>query len=187
MSDKKIQSKFDAKMIGIIVGVALSSMAIGYGVGWLQGNFRVDDALQQVEREQELGVTKLRELDSRLSGELGDVRERSKAQIDELRQARDGFSRQTKLLEARRQLSRVLLNLDDRNFGIAQQHLERASSLIGEAGGEDTDLQALSKTLSEARVVVAGNLQQQRTSFRTHADRFDALLDRATPGSAEAR
>src|SRR5438094_831955 len=58
-------------------------------------------------------------------------------------------------LEARRQLDLTLTALDQRNFGIAQNHLSTAATLLDNAGGGSGDLAALAKQIKAMNVVAA--------------------------------
>lgn len=104
--------------------------------------------------------------------------DREKAKIGELAVARaDLAERDRKItqMEARRQLSLALVALDERNFGIAQQHLAQAGALLS-APGTQGDLSALGGQVKEMSVIAAGDIGQQRARLLDFARRFDVLV-----------
>lgn len=148
MEKKKPKNRPNFKFIAIAVGVALGVGAIAYGVGRLQGYLQSGEPDEAVEQEQAAD-----------EGSAPTCTERAAA------------------LEARRQLGRVLLDLDDRNFGIAQGHLEKSVRSLGKAKMNSREALELLDELRSTKVAVAGDLEKQRSRFREHLDRLDALLD----------
>jgi hypothetical protein len=88
-------------------------------------------------------------------------------------------SKQADLLrfEARRKLHLASIALDDRNFGIAQQHVAAAGRLLtksGTAGG-------LAMELSNAKLVVTEDVGVQRGRVLAWARKLDAALPAIEP------
>jgi F0F1-type ATP synthase membrane subunit c/vacuolar-type H+-ATPase subunit K len=82
--------------------------------------------------------------------------------------------------EARRKLHLALLALDERNFGIAQQHVSEAGGLLtksGPAGG----VPSLAAELSGAKLVATEDLGAQRGRVIGWARKLDAALPAVAP------
>ncbi len=104
--------------------------------------------------------------------------DREKAKIGELAVARADLAERDRgiaQLEARRQLHLALLALDERNFGIAQQHLAQAGTLLS-APGTPADVSTLGGQVKALTVVAAGDIGQQRAQLLDLARRFDVLV-----------
>jgi hypothetical protein len=84
--------------------------------------------------------------------------------------------------EARRQMHLALLALDERNFGIAQQHLRGASEQLN-ASSPASDLQTLARQIGDTSLIAAGNYGGQRLQVIELARRLDALLRPALEGA----
>jgi hypothetical protein len=108
-----------------------------------------------------------------------------RAALDELTNERRKVAERTDLLrrwEARRQMHLALLALDERNFGIAQQHLRGASEQIN-ASSPPSDLQTLARQIGDTSLIAAGNYGGQRLQVIELARRLDALLRPALEGA----
>jgi hypothetical protein len=108
-----------------------------------------------------------------------------RAALDELTNERRKVAERTDLLrrwEARRQMHLALLALDERNFGIAQQHLRGASEQIN-ASSPPSDLQTLARQIGDTSLIAAGNYGGQRLQVIELARRLDALLRPALAGA----
>jgi len=173
--NKPTRSK--AMTIAVNIGIATAALIIGFGIGWVHGYFRVVHVEKLLETEKENGIAKLQEREKQFRTETMSLRDRLNGQIKRVKQERDDISRQVILLESRRQLSLVLLNLDDRNFGIAQQHLNQTANILKGLRHPDMEYQTLTESLEAEKVLVAGNLQKQQSLFRSKLDRFDKLID----------
>lgn len=78
--------------------------------------------------------------------------------------------------EARRELGLALLAVDDRNFGIARDHIRAAATKLRAAGLEDPGTAALAGDIEAADVEVTGDPAPQRARIRSLVDRFDQVL-----------
>lgn len=138
-----------------IVGVVfLAAVAVAYGAGWMQANA--------------MGEAELTEAEMRIA-ELREKLELSQAQADHLKATRAQ-------LEARRYLDMTLASLDSRNFGIAQEHLEHAATLLGASNPTDPKLAQLAKDLEQMDLLAATNLENQREIIQGFVTRFDKAL-----------
>ena len=80
-----------------------------------------------------------------------------------------------KMLEARRQLDLALRAMDDRNFGIAQDHIKQAGQFLSEANVQG-EVAELATQLKKTEVMAATNFEDQRDKVLSLIQRFDALL-----------
>jgi hypothetical protein len=106
---------------------------------------------------------------------LGETRSRLSA----LQVRSDAQAAAINRLEARRHLHLALLALDERNFGIAQQHVETAAARLQAAADSQRsgDAAALSSDIKNTQLLAAGgDLGAQRERVLTFARRLDALL-----------
>jgi hypothetical protein len=133
------------------IGVAAVAVALGaaYGTGRYQGMLTTDAAEKRAsEREIEK---------KRATGEFDAQRDRA------LR------------LEARRRLDLALRSVEERNFGVAEQHLAKAKVLIGRAKG-DAALDKLAADIGEAKLPATDDLASTRDKLRGYLVAFDAAL-----------
>ncbi len=129
----------------ILVVGTLIALAMAYGSGLGQGN--------------------------RAARKARDARDAAEVKLSMARtevSARDAILRQ---LEARRQMHLALLALDDRNFGIAQQHLSGAANLL--STGANASLAGQIKAVS---IVAAGDMGQQRQQILDFTRQLDSSL-----------
>lgn len=141
----------------LVVSFLLSvvAVAVAYGVGRLQG--------WQTTRQAEATIESLQQGNKEASKECG------------AKLAAQG--RRVERLEARRQLSIALLSLDERNFGIAEQHIELAAKLLRKSESDpQSELRAISEGLSKFRLVATENLAQQRETMFSWARRIDEVV-----------
>jgi uncharacterized protein HemX len=83
-------------------------------------------------------------------------------------------------LEARRRLHLALVQLEQRNFGIAEQHLTAAGALL-EKSKPEADLGQLRTELAGARLKASDDIAAQRAKIAAWAARFDELSPPAAP------
>lgn len=169
------------KIILILVAAGLVLAGVGYGAGRIQGHMALKDAETTHLRAQETATKELSDVRGDLRQELAEVRTEAEQERGRLESKVATVSNRMERLEARRQLDRVLLSLDDRNFGIAQSFLENAVARLTKVQETSEAEDALIKTLAEDNVIVAGNLQTQRSRIREHINSFDTLLDGENP------
>lgn len=126
----------------------LAALGAAYGAGRLQTSQKIDAA-----REETAGVTRAKQATEQTLTE-----ERSKVHR----------------LEARRQVHLALLALEKRNFGIAQEHLERAAKLL--AGHVSGELESVRASLASFKLLATEDLEAQRGRLLEVTRRFDAAL-----------
>jgi hypothetical protein len=144
------------KKVLIGVGVGFVALALAYGVGRLQGSQAV--------------------------GAADDRAEAAAAEREKAEKAVTSEKAVSLQLEARRRLHLALLALDDRNFGIAQQHVAVAAKLIEKSGApKDGDLGKLGEELAKERLVATEDVGTQRGKLLGWAKRFDAAKPPAEP------
>ena len=147
------------KGIAIGVVVALATAGAAYGVGRFQGNVRVADAEQRANAATSASASAMA-----LSSVATDI-ERGKV-------AR---------LEGRRRLHLAIIALDDRNFGIAQDHLTAARAHFGSAKGKDPELDKLGTEIEAFKIVATDDVGEQRKKVLEWAKRLDELMPPAKP------
>ncbi|MDP2210338.1 MAG: hypothetical protein Q8J63_01205, partial [Candidatus Aquicultor sp.] len=91
------------------------------------------------------------------------------------------------LMQARAALYRTAVDLDRRNFGIANTHLQEAATALrkidDESGGLNlARLNTLQSAISETDINVAVNLQEQRAKVLGFTDELNALVPESTDG-----
>lgn len=138
--------------LAVIAGlVALVAVAVAYGVGRMQMTPKVKGA-QAAASSAAAGA---RSAQAQFSTEHAKVLE----------------------LEARRRLDLALLALDDRNFGIAQDDLKAAASLLGRAHATpDSDLGKLKAQIEKMNVTVTQDLSAERGQLVSLIKRFDQIV-----------
>jgi len=101
------------------------------------------------------------------------------ARLDESQRALSQASNRNHLLRARTQLYRAAADLDQRNFGNANDRLRAASTALGEVtagpGQPAGDIAKLRSAIGATDVNVAINLEAQRERILGFARQLDAL------------
>ena len=144
------------KKVAIVGGVALATLATAYGVGRLQG------------------AANTRAADERAQGEV-DKREQTEGALA-------SEKARVQRLEARRRLHLALLALDDRNFGIAQEHVTAAGKLLTASAPEkDSELSKLASEITSEKLVATEDLGVQRGRLVGWARRMDAAMPPLKP------
>ncbi len=138
--------------IAIVIGVAL------YFGGLKQGQSELAAQKTHYEQQVQAGKTALGKSQAQLAG----VRNHNH------------------LMQARVALYRTATDLDQRNFGIANQRLHDVTDALDQIktadGGIDTaKIVALRKLIAASNVNVATNLEQQRAQILDFAARLDAI------------
>lgn len=100
---------------------------------------------------------------------------RLKTQVDVARSDVTRRDATIRHLEARRQLHLSLIALDERNFGIAQGHLNAAAILLGNAGGGEA-FTNLTRQIRATNLVAAADFAEQRQQILEFARRLDAAI-----------
>ncbi len=146
----RVQIKRRTLVISFLIALGLCGLA--YGVGRLQ-------AWQQI-RAAETQATQAQE-----------ERAKSAAAADS---ERAELTRRVALLDARRQLHLVMLSMEERNFGIAEDHLRLAAQRLAAAG---EPFKPVAEKLSALRLVATENQGDQRVQLVALAKQLDQTLD----------
>lgn len=89
---------------------------------------------------------------------------------------KDELNRQVLLLDVHRQLTKALVALDERNFGIAQSSLAASAKQIRAVSSEG-ELGQLAGSLEAVRLVATEDLGPERSKILDLARRLDGLLN----------
>jgi hypothetical protein len=135
----------------VVLLVVAASIGIAYGAGRLQTSSAIASAEQR-------------------ASEALTAKSAAEAQLAQV-QAR---------LEARRRLHLALLQLEERNFGTAEQHLSAAAALLAKSK-PDGELEKLRADLAAARLKASDDVAAQRAKIAGWISRFDALVPPAAP------
>lgn len=103
-----------------------------------------------------------------------------KTALDQRQAELAGVRNHNHMMQARIDLYRTAIDLDERNFGIANQRLREVTDALDQIktadGGIDTaKVAALAKSIASSNINVATNLQQQRARILDFAARLDAI------------
>ncbi|MEJ7758175.1 MAG: hypothetical protein WKF55_01150 [Gemmatimonadaceae bacterium] len=151
-------SKIQRVHVGIAVALVLG--AIFYGVGLSQG--RAQLAAQRTESDGQI--------------------QRLQAQVDSGKQQVAAAQNRTHLDQARANLYRTALDLERRNFGTANTHLQESAAMLDRVQGSGNldmaRLGALKENLAKTDINVATDLEGQRKRVLD----FAGLLENLTPG-----
>lgn len=130
------------------------ALAVGLGGAYLGGRFQSQARIDELDRHL---VT--------AQSELAALRGKETLQLQQLGE-----------LEARRQIHLGILAFDKNNFGIAQDHLRQAATLLeSPASQPDAELRALASALRTLELSPTLDLAQQRAALVQLASKFDAL------------
>ena len=154
------------KMILIGIAVTLVLAAISYGVGLSQG--RAQLAAQKTASDGQI--------------------QRLQVQVDSGKQELAAAQNRTRLIQARASLYRTALDLERRNFGTANTHLQESAAMLGQVqGGGNLDmarLSALKENLAKTDINVATDLEGQRKQMLDFARQLEALTPQTVAGAA---
>lgn len=142
------------KQVALGVSAAIVAVGVAYGVGRFQGNAKVDDAERRANAAASASASAVAS-----SSIVADV-ERGKV------------SR----LEARRRLHLAIIALEDRNFGIAQEHVGAARAFLATAKGGDPEVQKLATDLEAFKVVATEDVGDQRKALLAFCKRLDDAM-----------
>lgn len=160
-----------AIVFGVLIALVLG--AIAYFVGLSQGRAQLD--AQKTAHDQRI---------SAIQAELrGAQSELTTANI------------RRHVMEARAALYRTLVDLDQRNFGTANEHLQEAALALGRIsqgsnGVPVQQIDSLRTVIARTDINVATNLQQQRAQvldLAAQLDALDARMEPAAPAGAAAQ
>ncbi|MDI6817254.1 MAG: hypothetical protein QME41_08720 [Actinomycetota bacterium] len=150
------------KTLIIVIVVILLAAAL-FGGGWWQGR-------------------------AQLAAQKADYESRLQAVEDELAQTQEELAvqmNQALMMRARAALYRAAVDLDRRNFGTANTHLQEAATALQQiddtSGGLNlARLNTLQAAISETDINVAVNLEEQRSKVLGFADELNALVPEST-------
>jgi hypothetical protein len=148
------------KSVVIAFLVSVVCVALAYGAGRIQGAVHVSKVEAKAAEATSKNESKARALETKLAA-----------------------SRQKLVqLEASRQLYVSLIALDQRNFGIAQEHIQKASKLLVQSGPPPGGaLAQLAKALGESNLVATENISAQRDQILRWASALLALVPPPVP------
>ncbi len=143
-----------SKFKKILIGVLVTTItgAALYGIGWFQGRSQFSSNDEEIQQE-------LKQIKEQL------ITERNRSY----------------LMEARGDLYDTAVNLDERNFGMANTRLQEASAALAKV--EDTSgnlniskIQELQKAVAKKNINVAVNLEQQRNTVLSYINVLNKLI-----------
>lgn len=154
------------KKLGASVAVLAVVSLITYGVGRWQGYARSLPRQSELEKQVEAAHAERDSVQAQL------------AQLEEELLVAQNYGH---LMEARTALYRTVVDLERRNFGIANTHLqevEEALNSLQDVGSylSVDELSALKETIAQTDLNVAVNLQQQRNLILNFVTRLDQLI-----------
>ena len=108
------------------------------------------------------------------AAKFGVERNGLQSQLKTAETARDAARDRASMMEASALLYRSTIDLDARNFGTANQHLQSAASALGRAKGSDTA--QLSGEIKATDLNVAVDLSQQREKVLDFATQLNKVM-----------
>ena len=141
------------KRVLIGVGVALAAALLLYFLGLSYGRNRVEEVEQQLQQERE--------------------------QLEQVRRQVTRLENRNRMLQGLALLYQTALDLDERNFGTANQRLNEAAARLGEVQLADTasgNLPQLQRDIASTNLEVAVDLEGQREQVLDFAGRLRAML-----------
>lgn len=144
-----------AKMVLLATVIAIALVAAGYLTASIQGSSRM--AAQKTEHEKAVLAVQ--------------------NDLQSAQQALASTTERNQLLSASAALYRTSADLDDRNFGTANAHLQEAAAAMAKAaqGAADPEFARLSTVLGQMNINVATDLEAQRSSVLQLAAEIDGL------------
>jgi hypothetical protein len=147
------------KGIGIGVVVALAVAGAAYGAGRFQGKAQVEDADRRAALATSASASAMTNANVLVDIERGKV-------------AR---------LEARRRLHIALLALEDKNFGIAQEHLTAARGHLAAAKGGDNEMTKIGSEIEQFKVPTTEDLTEPKKKILEWCKRLDEAMPPTKP------
>ncbi|MGB3755973.1 MAG: hypothetical protein WBA07_06310 [Rivularia sp. (in: cyanobacteria)] len=143
-----------SKFKKILIGVVIATIAGAglYGAGWWQGR-------------------------SQFAGDDEPI----KLELQQTKELLNTATNRAYLMEARGDLYDVTVNLDERNFGMANTRLQEAAAALGKVENGEGNLninkiQELQKAVAKKNINVAVNLEQQRNSVLSYINVLNKLI-----------
>ncbi|MGB3641967.1 MAG: hypothetical protein WBA39_30980, partial [Rivularia sp. (in: cyanobacteria)] len=143
-----------SKFKKILIGVVIAAIAGAglYGAGWWQGRSQFAGDDEPIKRE-----------------------------LQQTKELLNTATNRAYLMEARGDLYDVTVNLDERNFGMANTRLQEAAAALGKVEDGEGNLninkiQELQKAVAKKNINVAVNLEQQRNSVLSYINVLNKLI-----------
>ncbi|MEO0684925.1 MAG: hypothetical protein AAFY76_07725 [Cyanobacteria bacterium J06649_11] len=151
-TDNKGSAFSQFKKVLIGIVIAIIAGAALYGAGWFQARSQFSSDDEEIKQE-------LQQVKEQL------ITERNR----------------TYLMEARGDLYDVTVNLDERNFGMANTRLQEAAAALGKVEDADSNLniskiQELQQAVAKKNINVAVNLEQQRNTVLSYINVLNKLI-----------
>ena len=150
---------------------ALIAAAVGMGIGLLIGKWQGVNALTEAQAAHDAAATALQ---TQL--------EQSRAETDQIRKDLDREVNEGILLGARSSIFQALNELDNRNFGLAAEHVNAASESLSTIntqilGLDQAQMDDLIASLSAFGIKVSADIQSQRLELIELGARIEALSE----------
>ncbi len=142
-----------SKFKKILIGVVIATIAGAtlYGAGWWQGRSQFAGDDEPIKRE-----------------------------LQQTKELLNTAANRAYLMEARGDLYDVTVNLDERNFGMANTRLQEAAAALGKVEDDGnlniSKIQELQKAVAKKNINVAVNLEQQRNSVLSYINVLNKLI-----------
>jgi hypothetical protein len=154
----KARSRKRVWTIGVLAVAA--TIAVAYGAGRLQASGK----MEELEAHSERAIEAEQSSTAKLQAEVDAERARSTR------------------LEARRRFHLALMALDERNFGIAQTHLQAAAALLDKSKPEPgSDLEKLRSAVAAYKLIAQEDLAADRQKVVAWVRQLDELMPLAEP------
>ncbi len=168
--------------IGRAILFVLVGAAIGYVLGRVQGGYAVRDAESRLTDQSAASAAAL-EASEREHEQAIAQAQTARARV-ETRAAQ--LATALELHRGALSIARARAALDARNFGTAEQHVREAEQALRAIAAAHPDVEPVARALAETRIVVAGDLEEQRSRLRTLGQSLDDALARTSPTSLDA-
>ncbi len=143
-----------SKFKKILIGVVIATIAGAtlYGAGWFQARSQFSSGDEEINRE-----------------------------LQQTKELLNTSTNRAYLMEARGDLYDTTVNLDERNFGMANTRLQEAAAALGKIKDGEGNLniskiQELQKAVAKKNINVAVNLEQQRNTVLSYINVLNKLI-----------
>ncbi|AFY54022.1 hypothetical protein Riv7116_1461 [Rivularia sp. PCC 7116] len=153
-TDESNQGSGFSKFKKILIGIVIATIAGAalYGAGWFQARSQFSSDDDEIKQE-----------------------------LQQTKELLNTATNRAYLMEARGDLYDTTVNLDERNFGMANTRLQEAAAALGKI--EDTDgnlnidkIQELQEAVAKKNINVAVNLEQQRNTVLSYINVLNKLI-----------
>ncbi|MEM6753702.1 MAG: hypothetical protein AAF630_12090 [Cyanobacteria bacterium P01_C01_bin.38] len=142
-----------SKLKKILIGIVIATItgAALYGAGWWQGRSQFSSSDEPIKRE-----------------------------LQQTKELLNTATNRSYLMEARGDLYDVTVNLDERNFGMANTRLQEAAAALGKVEDDGnlniSKIQELQQAIAKKNINVAVNLEQQRNTVLSYINLLNKLI-----------